>query len=67
MLYNCMRSFILKYGIVLDLQMILHTDLEQAVDAWITAWALSRSRGHNLFERIPWFFQGTPVKKYLID
>ena len=39
MLYNCMRSFILKY-IVLELQMILHTDLEQAVDAWITAWAL---------------------------
>ena len=47
--------------------MILHTDLEPAVDAWITAWALSRSRRHNLFERIPCFFQGKPVKKYLID
>ena len=47
--------------------MILHTDLEPAVDAWITAWALSRSRRHNLFERIPCFFQGKPVKKYLVD
>ena len=44
--------------------MILHTDLEPAVDAWITAWALSRS-DVTICSSVSPVFSGKTSKKIL--